>query len=222
MNAAQFDLSFGIIKINIMNIRKSLLICAIALFATTSWSQGTQDKELDKRCFIETQAFMILTPILDPSPEFLQLNLGYKISQKDEVAVEFITWAYTGPLGRQLGPDYENPESGYDGDAKSLGMGLAYKRYIWKGAYARVHATAFRQTYRDANKEKIQTGFMLFNTVRLGYNFNFLNERFFISPSMGMTFWPVLTNLPDSFQAQEDNFPSYFLGEVGLHVGFNF
>jgi len=61
------------------------------------------------------------------------LNYGYRLSAKDEISIELITWKYSGPLGRHLGPDFDNPTSDYPGDVKSLGAGLAYKRFLWKG-----------------------------------------------------------------------------------------
>lgn len=176
----------------------------------------------EKKHYIGTQAFMIMTAVLDPSPEFYQLNYGYRLSPKDEISIEAITWRYSGPLGRPLGPDFDNPNSDYPGDVKSLGLGLAYKRFLWKGVYTHIHSTALQQTYRNQEKQEIQKGFMLFNTIRLGYHFKVFNNRIFLAPSMGATFWPVNTNLPEDFQVEEDKWAKYLLGEVGFHVGYNF
>lgn len=186
----------------------------------------TQEKEtytgFERKHFIGSQLFTLLTPILDPSPEYLQLNYGYRLTSKDELSVEAITWAYQGPIGRPYGPDYEQESTSYPGDAKSLGAGIAYKRLLWKGAFVQHHSTAFRQTYRDESKKKIQTGFMLFNTLRFGYHFKLFKKRWFLCPSIAMTYWPINTNLPDSFQAQEDNYPRYFLFEPGMQFGYTF
>ena len=202
-----------------------ILLGLILSICSISQAQETDSENkwgFEKKHYIGTQAFMILTPILDPSPEYYQLNYGYRLSSKDELSIEAMTWRYSGPLGRQYGPDFENEESDYSGDVKSLGLGLAYKRLLWKGVFGQVHSTAFRQTYRDQAKNKIQNGFMLFNTVRLGYHLKLFKDRVFIAPSIGTTFWPINTNLPDTFQVQENKYPNYFLGEFGLHVGVNF
>jgi len=175
----------------------------------------------EKKHYVGTQAFMIMTPLLDPSPEYYQLNYGYRFNKKSELSLELITWRYSGPPGRPFGPNYDNPASDYPGDIKSLGLGLAYKRFLWKGVYTHFHSTAFRQTYRNQEKTSVQTGFMLFNTIRCGYHFKLFNNRIFIAPNIGLTFWPVLTNLPDDFQVEEEKWPNYFLGELGLHVGVN-
>lgn len=201
-----------------MKIKELFLISLICSIAYAAQTQDT----IENKHFIETQAFMLLTPILDPSPEFYQLTYGYKLTPKDEISLELITWAYTGPPGRPLGPDFESESSNYPGDIKSVGAGLAYKRYLWKKLFARVHSIAFKQTYRNEAKKKIQSGFMLFNTLRVGYQFEFFNDRFFIAPSIAMTFWPVLTNMPETFQQEEDMWNKYFLGEPGLHVGYRF
>lgn len=205
-----------------MKIRKAFFLAITIFYSLNIWAQNVLPSDFDRRHFIETQAFVILTPILNPSPEFYQLNYGYRLTPKDELSFEVITWAYQGPLGRPLGPDHDAPESNYRGDVKSLGAGLSYKRFLWKGVYTRLHTTAFRQTYRDEEKKKIQSGFMLFNTLRFGYHFKIFKNRFFISPNLGATYWPILTNLPDDFKVEEKKWDNYFLGEIGLHVGINF
>ena len=74
----------------------------------------------------------------------------------------------------------------------------------------------------DEGDKKIQSGFQLFNTLRFGYQFRLFQNRVFLEPSIACTFWPINTNLPESFQVEENKYPNYFLGEPGLHFGFNF
>jgi hypothetical protein len=78
------------------------------------------------------------------------------------------------------------------------------------------------ERYVDENNRKIQDGYQLFMTYRLGYNFQFYKNRFFIEPSVAITHWPIKTNVPESFAIMEDEWPSYFLCEPGLHFGINF
>ncbi len=202
----------------------NLIICGLFLLVSIPGQAQEEENKwgFEKKHYLGTQAFMVMTAVLDPSPEFYQLNYGYRFSSKDELSIEFITWRYSGPLGRPLGPDYENHESDFPGDIKSKGIGLAYKRLLWKGLYTHLHSTAFQQTYRNTENEKIQRGFMLFNTLRFGYHFKVWKNKFFLAPSIGATYWPINTNVPDSFQLEEDKWPKYFLGELGFHVGFNF
>ncbi|QHI36095.1 hypothetical protein IMCC3317_14490 [Kordia antarctica] len=172
-------------------------------------------------CFIGSSLFVLGNLASDP-PNFYQINLGYRITQRDVISIEAITWTYYGPLGRPYGPDHGDAASDFPGKVRAIGAGLAYQRFLWKQGYAQVHMTALNQNYLDLSGDKIQSGFQLFTALRVGYQFKFLKNRFFIEPSLAVTFWPVNTNLPDSFQAQEDRFNNYFIGEPGLHFGYNF
>jgi hypothetical protein len=44
----------------------------------------------------------------------------------------------------------------------------------------------------------------------------------FVEPSLAITHWPITTNVPDSFAAKDRRWPTYFLGEPGLHFGVRF
>lgn len=197
----------------------SLLTFLILSFFTAS---AQQPDSLFKRHFIGSTLFVTFNLFLSEPPNYYQLNYGYRLTPKDVLSVEAITWTYPGPLGRQYGPDYENPASNFPGKVRAVGAGLAYKRFLWKGLYGQVHATAFHQDYLDEGNEKIQSGFQLFNTLRLGYHFDFLKFRLFLEPSLAITSWPINTNLPESFQVEEDKWPKYFLFEPGMHFGINF
>ncbi|WP_071596795.1 hypothetical protein [Neolewinella persica] len=199
-----------------------LTYALVVFFCLPTQAQTEDNWGFERKHFIGTQAFMIFTPLLDRSPEFYQLSYGYRPTAKDEISIEAITWVYRGPGGRPHGPDFENPASDFPGDVKAFGVGFAYKRFLWKGAFGQIHSTAFRQIYRDERKQKIQSGFQLFNSLRFGYHFKVLKRRWFVSPSVAFTYWPVNTNLPASFQLEEDKWANYFLFEPGLHVGFVF
>lgn len=201
-------------------MKKTILLFVILASIITS-VQAQSTNETESRYFVGSTLFMLYNLAPNP-PQYYQLNFGYRVTPKDVITVEAITWKYDGPLGRSYGPDFENPESNFPGKVKAFGAGMTYKRFLWKRAYTQLHSTAFRQNYLDEKGKKIQSGFQLFNTIRLGYQLRFFKNRFFIEPSLAMTFWPINTNLPESFQAQEDKFPKYFLGEPGLHFGINF
>ena len=78
------------------------------------------------------------------------------------------------------------------------------------------------QKYIDEDNKKIAKGYTLFMTYRLGYQFKFFKNRFFFEPSIGLTYWPVRINTPESFKLVENKWPNYFPFEPGLHFGFNF
>ena len=194
------------------------------LFATTVtvFGQSTTQDDDYKKHFIGSTLFVIATPISSPSPEYLQLNYGYRITTKDILSVEAITWAYHAPLGIPYGPDKANQNNNFPGKVKAYGIGLSYKRFLWKGGYIQVHTTALKQHYLDTSDKKIQSGFQLFNTLRFGYHINVFKKRIFIEPSIAFTSWPINTNLPNAFQMEEDRWNKFFLFEPGLHFGINF
>lgn len=194
----------------------------LVLSTANAGAQSTQRDSLPFRHFIGSTAFVLLTPILDPSPRYYQLNFGYRLSKKDVLSVEAITWAYDGPLGRPYGPDFDNEDSNFPGQVQAFGAGLAYQRFLWRGIYGQAHATAFHQNYLDESGDKIQSGFQLFTVLRFGYHIDLFHGRWFVEPSLAATSWPVNTNLPADFQAEEDKWNKYFLLEPGLHLGFNF
>jgi len=171
-----------------------------------------------RKVFVSTSLFMVANLFPNP-PHFGQVNLGVRLTERDNVIVQAITWRYDAPLGVPWGPEYDAPRNRFPGFARDVGIGLAYQRMWWKGLFTTVHATPFLQTYHDVDGDRIQTGFQLFCTARLGWQFEFLDERLFFEPSIAATAWPVNTNLPPAFQRQEDRWPSYFLAEPGLDIG---
>jgi len=207
-------------------MQKKFLTLALALFLANTYHLHAQDAKKDstfKRCFIGSSAFILsnLFPQVNP-PQYYQLNFGYWLTGKDIISIEAKTWTYRYPIGIPYGVSFEAPEEVYPGKVRSIGLGLAYQRFIWKGLYSAVHASAWSQSYFNENKQKIQNGFQLFTALRLGYHIKLFKNRFFIEPSFAATFWPINTNVPEGFAIKEEKWPNYFLVEPGLHFGFKF
>lgn len=205
-----------------MKIRTINLLAFFFLLINITNGQGLKNYDFEKKHYVGTQAFMILTPILDPSPKYYQLNYGFRFTKKDELSIEAITWAYQAPLGIPYGKSQQDANEKFPGEVRAFGIGLAYKRLLWKGIYAQIHSTALHQNYNDVDGNTIQSGFQLFNVIRTGYHFKLFKDRLFIAPSIAVTSWPINTNLPESFQQQEDKWANFFLFEPGLHIGLNF
>ena len=203
-------------------INKTFLLVAILLTTLSAFGKSTTEVDNYKKHFIGSSAFILANLSPDDSPNYYQLNYGYRITPKDVISIEAITWEYKAPLGIPYGKDYENKNSNYPGIVQSYGIGIAYKRFLWKDLYSAFHLSMFHQNYLDTDRKKIQSGFQLFTTSRIGYQFKFADNTFFIEPSLAVTFWPINTNLPESFQAEEDKWNNYFLFEPGLHFGINF
>lgn len=185
-------------------------------------SAQSRNETIEHKHFIGSTLFVLATPLLTPSPKYYQINYGYRITSIDVLSVEAITWKYYGPQGRPWGPNHEDSKTDFPGSVRSFGIGLAYKHIFWKGIYGQIHVTPMKQNYLDEDGSKIQSGFQLFNTFRIGYHIKLFKNRIFIEPSIAATYWPISTNLPDSFQVKENQWNHYFLFEPGLHFGINF
>jgi hypothetical protein len=194
------------------------------LAVSTTHAQKTAQDSTYRRCFIGSTFFVLgnFIPNDPNSPDFVQLNFGYRITPKNVVSIEAKTWKYAWPLGIPYGKSFEAPEEKYPGYIRDFGIALVYQRFWWKGAYTAVHAMNALQKYVDDDNKKIQNGYQLFMTYRLGYHIQLFKNRFFIEPSVAMTHWPIKTNTPPSFAIKESKWPDYFLFEPGLHFGIKF
>lgn len=196
---------------------KAYALAISLLLASTGLAQTSPDV-VEHKYFVGTTAFVLFNLLPDPEPpRYAQLNLGIQITPRDALSLELITWQYYGPLGRPYGTDKKS--TGFPGRVRTRGVGLAYKRNVLGRWYVAVHSTPLLQEYLSGDGERIQTGFQLFNTARIGYDAELLRGRVYIQPSVAVTSWPINTNLPESFQVEEDKWRKFFLFEPGLHVG---
>ncbi len=58
--------------------------------------------------------------------------------------------------------------------------------------------------------------------LRLGYHLELFKKRFYVEPFVAFNYWPINTNLPESFAKMENKWPDYFLFEPGLNFGIKF
>lgn len=194
-----------------------LLLCTSTLQAAGSLPNDS----LKHRYYLGTSAF-ILGNFLEESPSFFQLNGGYWLTKKDVIGFEAITWKYSAPLGIPWNDDYGDEAFDYPGTVRSWGLGVAYQRYWWKGLYTSAHVIPFMQIYRDTVDREIQRGLQLYLILRAGYHLEFGQGRYFVEPALALPYWPVETNMPASFEAQERRWKNYFLIEPSFHLGVKF
>jgi hypothetical protein len=207
-----------------MKLKLFLSLLVFAMAVTNVYSQTQVQDSTYKKFFIGS-TFLVLGNFIpdDPNrPDFVQLNVGYRLTPKDVISIEAKTWKYAWPLGIPYGDSFQAPEEKYPGYIRDFGIGLVYQRFLWKGIYASIDAMNTFQGYFDEDKRKIQNGYQLFMTYRLGYHIQLFKNRFFLEPSVAITHWPVKTNVPESFANIEEKWPNYFLFEPGLHFGFKF
>ena len=208
------------------DMQKKILWIGLALVLVSSLQVNAQYAKTDstyKRWFVGSTLFLLGNFDQVNPPGFAQLNLGYRITGKDVISLELITWKHAWPLG--INPFYNEaygtPEEKYPGYIREYGIGLAYQRYFWKGLYAAVHVTPMWQKYKNENGDKVGKGFIIFNTYRIGYHIKLFKDRVFIEPSLGIAGRPYFTEMPSGFKEKDDKWPKW-TPEPGLHYGFNF
>lgn len=207
-------------------MQKKILWIGLALVLAGSLQVNAQNAKQDstyKRWFIGSSLLMLgnFIPNDQNPPEYVQLNVGYRITPKDIVSFRFKRSIYSWPLGIPFGPSFDAPGLNYPGHARILAPTLGYQRFWWKGAYTSVYALNAFEKYIDKNKKKIGNGYTLYLDFYLGYRFTFFKNRFFFEPAIGISYWPVRTNVPESFKAVEQKWPDHFI-QPGLDFGFNF
>lgn len=201
-----------------------LWVSVLAIAAQTSFAQNEIQDSTYRSFFIGSTLNMLGNFIPDDPnpPDFVQLNFGYRLTSKDVVSIEAKTWKFAWPLGIPLGDDsFQAPVEKYPGYVREYGIGLVYQRFWWKGIYTSIDATNFLKKYFDEDNQKIQNGYKLFMTYRLGYHFKLFNNRFFIEPSLALAHSPISTNVPELFAAKDQKWSNYVF-EPGLHFGIKF
>lgn len=194
--------------------RLILITFMFALFSTLVLCQTDNEKTDFRRHSIGTS--LLLLGNIGDSVKFMQLNYGYRLTAKDNIIVEAITWTYYEPLGT-----YGSSKEFYPGKVTAYGIGFGYQRFLWKNLFTIVEPTFFLQQFYNADDTKIQKGFQLYLQFIAGYRFEFFKKRIFVEPAIALKYWPVNTNFPESFAAIENGAPAHKF-EPGLNFGFRF
>ncbi|RZK23732.1 MAG: hypothetical protein EOO43_08130 [Flavobacterium sp.] len=198
------------------------LTLAFMLFFSATYAQHFSQDSAFRKFFIGSTLFVLGNLTTKNPPGFAQLNFGYRINQKNTVSLELKTWKYAWSLGIPYGKTYEAPEEKFPGYIRENGFALAYQRYWWKGFYTGVHVMSAWQKFVNKDGEKIDNGFQIFNTYRVGYQVKLFKNRYFIEPSIAVTHRPYHTEMPAQFKQLDDKWSKFFFGEPGLHFGINF
>ncbi len=207
-------------------MQKKILWVGLALMVASSLQVNAQYTKTDstyKRWFVGSTMFVLGNLDKVNPPGFAQLNVGYRVTGKDVISLELITWKHAWPLG--INPFYDKAygtaEEKYPGHIREYGFGLAYQRFFSKGLYAAIHVAPMWQTFKNENGNKVGDGFIIFNTYRVGYHVKLFKDRFFIEPSLGIAGRPYYTEMPNGFKEKDDKWPKW-TPEPGLHFGYNF
>lgn len=207
-------------------MQKKILTLVLALFLVNSFQLKAQYAKQDttyKKFFVGSSLFVLYNLIPDDNaPDFAQVNFGYRLSPKDAVSLELKTWKYAYSIGIPFGKSYEAPEEKFPGYIREYGFAVAYQRFWWKGLYTGIHVMPAWQSFVNDEGNKIDNGFQIFNTYRVGYHIKLFKDRFFIQPSIAVTHRPYHTEMPEAFKQLDDKWSKFFFAEPGLHFGFNF
>lgn len=205
-------------------MQKKILCIGLVLALVSSVQVKAQNAEQDstqRKWFVGSTLYLLGNLTKKHNPEYVQINVGYRITPKDVVSFRFKRSVYDWPLGTSWGKIIDGKEDSYPGHARILAPTLGYQRFWWKGAYTSIQALNAFEKYMDVNDKKIGNGYTLYLDFYLGYQFKFLKNRFFFEPALGVSYWPIRTNVPESFKAVEKNSPNYFF-QPGFDFGFNF
>jgi hypothetical protein len=205
-------------------MKKSIFTVIFTMSVTLVFSQvlahtdpsSSQAEKQDVKMRHSVGSSLFLLGNIGDSVRFMQLNYGYRLSAKDNIIVEAITWTYYEPLGTYL-----KSEEYYPGKVKATGIGLGYQRFLWKNLFTTIEPTFFLQQFYGSDGSKIQNGFQLYLQFIAGYRFEFFKKRMFVEPAIALKYWPVNTNFPDSFSAIEKGAQKYKF-EPALNFGFRF
>lgn len=204
-------------------MQKKNLWIGLALLLAGSLQVNAQEQDHTyKRWFVSNSLYLLGNFDKVNNPEYIQLNVGYRITPKDVVSLRFKRSVYAWPIGIPFGsPSFDAAGENYPGRARILAPTVGYQRFWWKGAYASVQALNAFEKYMDEDHKKTGNGYTLYLDFYLGYQFRFFKNRFFFEPAIGCSYWPIRTNVPQSFQAVEKKWPNYFL-QPGFDFGYNF
>ena len=185
------------------------------------YSQPQKQDSTSYQNFIESSLLVLANFTADP-PSYYQLNYGFHLTPKDVIIIEAWTYKRNTPLGIPYGPSYVDKNESYPGYAKVYCVGPTYQRFLWKNLFSQIHVAPTLQHYYNIEDEKIQNGFQLFFALRFGYKFNLFKNRFFIKPTVAFNYWPINTNVPESFAKFENKWPNYFLFDPNIIIGIYF
>ncbi len=209
-------------------MQKKIFYFAFALMLANILPLKAQYSQTDstyKKWFVGTSLFVFFGNLDNENPpDFVQLDFGYRITKKDIVRFSPKTWRYAWPNGIHpfLNDAYKKPTEKFPGYVREIGATLSYQRFLWKGLFAQLDVMPTWQIFSNENGNKIEDGFQIFNSYRIGYHIRLFKDKFFFQPSVCVTHRAYHTQLPDGFKKLDDKWSKFVFPEPGLNIGFNF
>jgi len=141
-------------------MQKKILFISLVLVMTSTLllkGQSTKQDSSYKKYYIGCTLYLSgnFIPNDKDRPEYVQLNVGYRITPKDVVCFELKISIYAWPIGIPFEPSFVAPGLNYPGHARILAPTLGYQRFWWKGVYTFVYALNAFEKYMDGNKKRL-------------------------------------------------------------------
>lgn len=210
-------------------MQKKILWIGLALTLVSNLQVNAQYTQQDSTCkkwFVGTSLFAIIGNIAHGGnpPNFVQFDIGYRLTGKDIIRVSPKTWKYAWPNGIHpfLNDAYLKKEEKFPGYVREFGVTASYQRFFWKGLFAQLDVMPTYQIFSNDNGNRLKYGFQIFNSYRFGYHIKLFKDKFFFQPSVCMTHRAYHTELPDGFKQLDDKWSKFVFPEPGLNIGFNF
>ncbi|MBK8849450.1 MAG: hypothetical protein IPN73_04735 [Saprospiraceae bacterium] len=209
-------------------MQKNFLLIGFIFLLTSNFQLKAQYAKTDsgyKKWFVGTSLFVVLGNLdRENPPHFVEFDLGYRLSGKDVVRLSPKTWKYAWPNGIHpfLNDAYKKPEEKFPGYVREYGLTMSYQRFFWKNLYAQLDVMPTYQNFVNDNGHKIDDGFQIFNSYRVGYHIKLFKDKFFFQPSICVTHRAYHTALPNGFKQLDDQWSKFVFPEPGLNIGYNF
>ncbi len=119
-------------------------------------AQQPKQDSLYRKYFVGSTLFMLANLVPDNNPpQMVYLNVGYRMTGKDIVSLEFKTWKYGWPIGIPYGKSFEAEGEGFPGSIREYGVSLNYQRFLRKRLFAQVDVMPAWQSFLNEDGNKI-------------------------------------------------------------------
>jgi hypothetical protein len=123
------------------DMQKKILWIGLAFVLGSSLQGNAQNAKQDstyKKWYVGSSFLMFGNFSKTNNPEYIQLNVGYRITPKDVVSFEFKRSIYSWPIGIPFGPSFEGPGLGYPGHAHTCTYIRISAFFVERSLYIRV------------------------------------------------------------------------------------
>lgn len=209
---------------NRMQYKKLILLTLLTVLTSASFGQRNAETKTSRKISIYSPWYSLTNFGKESTnTHHYEILAAYQLTEKDRIGLKAATWKLFAPMGIPLwDEEFLKERSFYPGRLKEQGVGVTYQRRIYKGLFAAAEVLPLFTTYLDKENKVLSKGFKLYTTYHVGYHIDLFKGRVFLEPQLHMNYWPINTNRPAAFEAQENNWNNFFLFEPNLYIGIRF